>query len=397
MKLHWIANIPREWIEITTQSLEAWKVRDEQSPFLPDNRRGYARVTPIALSKLGIPDSALLPLSEYPLQGLGLYDDLETCEQYFGYVWSNWTTKTVQPAHIISALQAMLDQASEQDATAASQPYHTQDTSSTTAGLKGSYASPLPTPSPYPDSSEAVNMESSADKRSREPPDSTLKPKGKSLKTSGVAPATSTENVNSSACTAGTATLDESKNAAPRAPTVCWKARDAAEAKLFVQQMHRCIPAWKLKLCIEALNASSVDLARIAEVTEIQFATVELVDVAVRCLIEIAKEIESANAPAGTPGTTAAAPSQDDKKSTYDKSASPKSVEGSKTTAEGLADKKIHTKKCPINVAQHRVHQSLYRLLQCNLKVPQHHLKDQPPRRRMSKLKVRLGVGSLTS
>ena len=52
MKLQWVDSIPRQWIEITTQSLEAWKARDEQSPFLPDNRRGYARVTPVALSKV---------------------------------------------------------------------------------------------------------------------------------------------------------------------------------------------------------------------------------------------------------------------------------------------------------------------------------------------------------
>ena len=146
MKLQWIDSINREWIEITTQSLEAWKARDEQSPFLPDNRRGYARVTPIALSKLGVPDSAVLMLSEYPLQGLGLYDDLETCEQYSGYVWSNWTTKTVQPAHIDSVLQAMLDQSSKQGVNAASQPSFTsaQPMSSTTTEFKGSHASSFP-------------------------------------------------------------------------------------------------------------------------------------------------------------------------------------------------------------------------------------------------------------
>ena len=38
---------------------------------------------------------------------------------------------------------------------------------------------------------EDVSMELPADKRSRESPDSTLKPEGKSLKTSGVATATS--------------------------------------------------------------------------------------------------------------------------------------------------------------------------------------------------------------
>ena len=79
---------------------------------------------------------------------------------------------------------------------------------------------------------------------------------------------------------ADTVTVDGSNVAATKASTVRWKARDAAEARLFVQQMHRRIPAWKLKLCTEALNASPVDLAHIAEVTEIQFATVELVDVA---------------------------------------------------------------------------------------------------------------------
>ena len=51
IKLNWIDGIPREWIEITSQSLEEWKVRDEKPPFLPDNRRGYARVTPVALSR----------------------------------------------------------------------------------------------------------------------------------------------------------------------------------------------------------------------------------------------------------------------------------------------------------------------------------------------------------
>ena len=97
--------------------------------------------------------------------------------------------------------------------------------------------------------------------------------------------------------------------------------------------MHQRIPAWKLKLCAEVLNASPVDLARIAEVTEIQFATVELVDVTAQCLIEIAKEIESANVSAGTAGTAAAAPSQNEKESTNDKSAPPESEKESKTTA----------------------------------------------------------------
>ena len=155
------------------------------------------------------------------------------------------------------------------------------------------------------------------------------------MKTSGVATATSTEDVTSNACAADAATFEGSSDAAPTTPTIRWKARSATEAKQFVRQMHRRVPAWKLKLCTEALHASPVDLARIAEVTEIQF---EMIDVAVQCLSEIAEEIESASASAGSPGNTAAAPSHDDKESTNDKSTSPESEKESKTPAEGLAD-----------------------------------------------------------
>ena len=55
IKMNWVGAIPRPWLEIATQSLEAWKLRDEKPPFLSDNRRGFARVTPIALSKSGVP------------------------------------------------------------------------------------------------------------------------------------------------------------------------------------------------------------------------------------------------------------------------------------------------------------------------------------------------------
>ena len=139
MKRNWIESIPRAWIEIATQSLEDWRARDEKSPFLPDNRRGCARVTPVALSRVGVPDTALLTLDEYPLHGLGLYDDLETCEQYSVYVWSNWTTKAVQPAHLDATLQAMIDQSSRQGADTTSPLSHINapSTSSTATGFKG--------------------------------------------------------------------------------------------------------------------------------------------------------------------------------------------------------------------------------------------------------------------
>ena len=64
IKLKWISIIPRQWLEIATQSLEAWKLRDEKSPFLPDNRRGFARVTPVALSKAGVPNTEIHAMDE---------------------------------------------------------------------------------------------------------------------------------------------------------------------------------------------------------------------------------------------------------------------------------------------------------------------------------------------
>ena len=96
IKLKWVNLIPRQWLEIATQSLEAWKLRDEKAPFLPDNRRGFARVTPIALSKVGVvgvPNTKIYAMDEFPLDGLGLYDDYEPWSKYKDYVWSGWTTK----------------------------------------------------------------------------------------------------------------------------------------------------------------------------------------------------------------------------------------------------------------------------------------------------------------
>ena len=65
-------------------------------------------MTPVALSKAGVPNSSVLVLDEYPLHGPGLYENLESWEQYSGYVWDSWTTKAVQPVHIDPALQAMI-------------------------------------------------------------------------------------------------------------------------------------------------------------------------------------------------------------------------------------------------------------------------------------------------
>ena len=95
IKLKWIGLIPRQWLEIATQSLEAWKLRDEKPLFLP----------------------------EFPLHGLGPYDDYESWNKYKGYVWSGWTTRKAQPMHIDPALQALIDQSAQGAPNAASQTY----------------------------------------------------------------------------------------------------------------------------------------------------------------------------------------------------------------------------------------------------------------------------------
>ena len=67
-------------------------------------------------------------------------------------------------------------------------------------------------------------METPAEKKkARESPDSTLKPEGKSLKTSGVATATTEEPVVSSACAADVAATNEGNDDIPKAPTIRWK------------------------------------------------------------------------------------------------------------------------------------------------------------------------------
>ena len=72
LRLKWYDHIPRAWLEITTFSMEEWQARDQKRPFLPDNKRGYARVTPVALSIHSVFDQALFTVDQYPLSGLGM-------------------------------------------------------------------------------------------------------------------------------------------------------------------------------------------------------------------------------------------------------------------------------------------------------------------------------------
>ena len=87
--------------------------------------------------------------------------------------------------------------------------------------------------------------------------------------------------------------MSTGQDANPRPPTNRWTARDASEARLLTRQMHKRVPASNLLLCIEAFNATPIDLARITEVTEIQFANDELAAVAAQCLADLARESEA--------------------------------------------------------------------------------------------------------
>ena len=146
------------------------ELRDEKAPFLPDNRRGFARVTPIALSKVGDPNTEIHAVDEFLLHGLGLYDDYESWSRYKGYVWSGWTTRKAQPMHIDSALQALIDQSVQVDPNAVSSTYLGKDsaTPDSTVESKGSQLPVCDFEPPFPTSVPDVYMEPSADKRSRE-------------------------------------------------------------------------------------------------------------------------------------------------------------------------------------------------------------------------------------
>ena len=283
IKMKWVECVPRQWIEITTQSLEAWELRDEKSPFLPDNRRGYARVTPVALSKVGVPNTKLFVVDEDPRHGLGLYEDLESWEQYSGYVWSTWTTKKAQPVHVDPALQAMIDQSLQVDSSATGQTYHVNDpsTSDTMVESKGSLIPFITDASPFPGSTVDVCMDTPVDKRSRESLDSTLKPEGKSLKTSGVASAATAESGVSSESAAVKCTTNEDSKDVPEPPIIRWKVAEIAETRQLMWQLHHRMPAWKLKAYTEALQVRPIDLTALAETTGVQFASAELVEVAV--------------------------------------------------------------------------------------------------------------------
>ena len=250
--------------------------------------------------------------------------------------------------HIDPALQAMIGQSLQADPKTAGQTYlgNAPSSSDTTAGFKGSQLPVNNDAPPFPTSEEDVTMEAPADKRSRESPYSTLKPQGKSLKTSGVAPATSVEPVVSCACAAVSAATDEGDTDVPEPPTIRWKVKEISEVRPLMWQLQLRVPAWKLKACIDALQVRPIDLAAIAETTGVQFASAEMVDVAAKCLEEITKEM--ARDESGTSGTEEPkeknVPDLQEKKSEVVENSTEKKDQGDKSTDAGTASKESKSK-----------------------------------------------------
>ena len=248
MKLRWLNDIPRKWVDITVNSLEAWNARDLLSQFHPDTRRGYARVTPVALSHIGVPESCTLPVDDFPKEGLGVYDDYETCDKFSGYIWATWTTMIAQPMQVNAALQALLNPTAQASSSHSAVTYNlgvpvNVDHASQPVGSNGCASGAA---APFPDSTDDVIMESGADKRSRESPDSTLKPEEKSLKTS--------ENT----ATPASQDPDEMPTAdSTRTSNVTKRPKTVSEAKSLMQEVHLRMPAWKAVKLLEAYKAAA--------------------------------------------------------------------------------------------------------------------------------------------
>ena len=222
-----------------------------------------------------------IPVDEYPKEGLGVYDDFETCEDFSGYVWATWTTMTAQPMQLDSALQALLNPSAPMSSGQKNLNYDL----GTPANLDlanlptGSNEHACGTAALFPDSVEDVTMDSGVDKRSRESPDSTLKPEGKSLKTSEA-----TSNV--AATDADEAQMTE--NAKPS--TMTRRPSTIPEAKSIMWEVHNRMPAWKAEKLIESLKSEDVNLVALGEATRILFESKEMWCDAVQYLEKIRKE-----------------------------------------------------------------------------------------------------------
>ena len=238
-------------------------------------------MTPIALSHIGMPGSLTLPVDDFPKDGLGVYDDFEVCDKFSGYIWATWTTMASQPMQVDSALQALLNPSGQSSSGQPGVHYNLEAPINVNADDQpmGSNECASGAAAPYPDSVEDVSMDSGADERSRESPDSTLKPEGKSLKTSETATAPTTTDTDEMS----TAENVKPSNATKRPKTV-------SEAKSLMREVHKRMPAWKAEKLLETRKVDQVDLAALGEATGILFESLDMLREAVLHLDRIRNE-----------------------------------------------------------------------------------------------------------
>ena len=190
--------------------------------------------------------------------------------------------------HVVKNMQEMLNRPARSSASAGGSQSKASDQShvSSSAENKGSGDSASPNMTSQQECQNGGAKDSSSEKRERESPDTTTKPEGKSLKTSGASSSEqpTTPEQGTHAEDVSDKSNPDQESVAMQGVTIRRAARTRDEAKLQVMGMHRRTPAWKLPKCIKVVNRQPLDLDCIAEVTEIQFASTELVEVTAKCL-----------------------------------------------------------------------------------------------------------------
>ena len=177
------------------------------------------------------------------------------------------------------------------------------------------------------------------DKRSRESPDSTLKPEGKSLKTSeSAAVATDTDT--------GAAISEVPVAGSTKPSNVSKKPKTIPEAKYLMWEVHQRMPACKADKLIESNKSDQVDLAALGEATGILFDSREMLSEAVQCLERIRNEKDAKEGDkSGAHKSSDPHSAQDDEQEMSDDTGSddPEGEEESHATPEGDTSKKQDT------------------------------------------------------
>ena len=141
----------------------------------------------------------------------------------------------------------------------------------------------------------------------RESPDTTAKAEGKSLKISGESTYSQSAIPRQGAQVDNTSVdcdAEKDESTKQHTATRCI-ANNAPEARLQTRA-HTAVYQHKLSKCVQALNAQPIDLMRIAEVTEIQLASNDLVVIAAKYLGELSEASSEEAAPGQSGGDAAA-------------------------------------------------------------------------------------------